>query len=578
MSAKDTPQSRPEAGVSRRLLLGRPRLSGPAVLGATLGINLLSLALPIAILQVYDRVIPESSTQTLALLISGVAAAIVLESLLRASRTAVVSWRGAQFEHRIGTEAIRRLLGADLEDLDRHGAGGHLESLSAIEQIRAFYATQAPQLSVDLPFSLIFLALIFVIAGPLMLVPLVMFALVGTATLILGGRLRSAIRQRTVLDDREFNFIVEALHGIHTVKAFAMEGMMCRRRERLNEQNIEVTYRIARLNATSLAISMMFSQVTMACVAAAGSLLVIEGYLSIGAIAASMLLSGRAVQPLLRGLNVWTQYQTLRVARRNLRKVANLHMENADRRVEVGDLSGRIVIDQVTYSHGETATPLFEDLSLEVAPGECVAIHGTNGSGKSSLLWLLSGVYLPQKGTIRFDDHDTRTIDPRTLRRQVTFIPQRSIMLEGTLLENLTGFRVEERLDDALYYARALGLDEMIARLPKGLDTRVGTSANDALSEAFREQITIARALAARPKVVLFDESNTSLDYDADQRLRACLADLKGEASLVLVSQRPSLRQLADRVFELQDGRLEPSWTGQPAPKPAPTIVGKAHG
>jgi len=181
---------------------------------------------------------------------------------------------------------------------------------------------------------------------------------------------------------------------------------------------------------------------------------------------------------------------------------------------------------------------------------------GENGSGKSTLLWLTMGLLVPTAGTIKHDGMSVADIGPAAIRRQVAYLPQRSTLYRGTVRENLTMFAGEDRLDAAMEYAHALELDTVLARLPDGLDTQLGSSSNDILSAGVRQRIAIVRALTARPKLMLFDEANSAFDFRTDDKLRELLESMRGSVSMLLVSHRPSLIKMADRVCELSDCRI----------------------
>ena len=545
------------------------RSSMPTVLAASLAINILGLALPIIILQVYDRVIPNQSRDTFLILALILAGALVVESLLRAARSHVAGWAGAQFEHARGSSGVASLLNADLGTVESEPIGVHLDRLSAVDALRDFNANQGPLVLIDLPFALLFIGLIYVIAGPLIGVPVIVLALFVLVAGLTGGRLRRAIERRAVMDDRRYNFIIEVLTDIHTVKSQAMEAQMLRRYERLIESTGHTGYDVAFLSNLSQGLGGVFSQMTMVAVAAGGSLLALAGDLTIGGLAACTLLAGRAMQPLLRAMGIWTQFQAVRIARQRLAALSRMPRESGPTAGPVPPLAGAVELRGIRFRHGPDEPWLFDGLDLKIAAGETVAIHGENGAGKSTLMWLIDGALKPDAGTILIDGIDIAGLDRHGLRAQIGFLPQRGDLFQGTILENLTVFRGDAAIDDALEAARRVGLDEVVAGLPRGYETAVGDSAIDTLSGGVRQRVAIARALTSRPKLVLFDEANTSLDGQGDRQVGDVLARLKGGCTLLLVSYRPSILRLADRVLELKDGRLTPA-VAAAAPAMAP--------
>ncbi|MSP68507.1 MAG: ABC transporter permease, partial [Alphaproteobacteria bacterium] len=267
----------------------------PVLIVATLVINLLSMALPIVILQVYDRVIPNNALATLLILVCGLGVAILIDALLRSARAAVAGWLAASHEHALGCTMVEALLGADLRTLEAQSPGVQLDRLGSVDAVRDFHASEGPLILVDLPFVVLFLALMYLIGGSIVVAPIVIAAVFGIVCLHLGGRLRFALTERSAWDDRRINFAIEILNGIHTIKAHAMENLMARRYERLMESTAGATRRIAFQSATAQNVGALFSQLSLAGVAAYGSVLVLQGNLTIGALGACTLLAGRTI-------------------------------------------------------------------------------------------------------------------------------------------------------------------------------------------------------------------------------------------------------------------------------------------
>ena len=555
---------------------GMPRLTSWRVdiLVASLTINLLSLALPIVILQVYDRIIPNNSVDTLIFLIIGLGVALVVDGLLRTARSYMAGWAGARFEHAAGCQAVEQLLGAELGAVESEAVGVQLDRLAAIDALRDFYSSQGPLILVDLPFMVLFIALIYWIAGPLVAVPLILLCLIAVVALLVGHRLRAAIRTRAQMDERRYSFIIELLAGIHTIKAMAMETLMLRRYERLLEGNAQCIYDVTLHANLSQGFGLLSSQLTMIAISTAGSLMVLSGQLTVGGLAACTLLAGRTMQPLLRAMGMWRQFQATRIGRDRLAEIYALAPETPATTAAMPEITGAITLEDVhfRYERDDQASWLLDGVCLKVEPGETIGIRGANGVGKSTLLWLIAGALRPVRGRVCYDGQDTADHDPRSLRRQIAFLPQHGVLFEGTLMENLTMFGDQATVDEAIEASRALGLEQAVARLPQGFDTPVGDSSTETLPGGLRQLIVIARGLLVDRRVMLFDEANTSLDQPADQRLRQRLQQLKGSCTMVLVSFRPSILNLADRVYDFRDGKLYPA-DATPASLPSKAVA-----
>jgi ATP-binding cassette subfamily C protein LapB len=522
---------------------------------ASLFLNILGLAMPMSLLQVYDRILPNKSTGTMVLLLLGVLGALTLESILNFCRSWVTGWVGARFEHKAGCEAMRRLVMTGIHHFEKEGSGVHLERINSLATVREFYAGQALLTILDLPFALLYLGLVYMMGGALVLVPLVLLFAFGFSAMHVGISLRDAIQKRITADDRRFNFIIEVLGGIHSVKAMSMEAQMVRRYERLQEACAEGYHRVALKSANALSVSSFFSQVTTIAVAAFGSLIVIDGSMTTGGLAACSLLAGRAMAPLQKALGVWTRFQTFLLARQRLDEVFKLPPEAGAGLPKMESVRGRLQLENVSFRFDEKGADVISEASITVEEGECVAILGGNGSGKTTLLTLMQGALAPTAGRVLIDGEDVSQYEPQSIREKIAYLPQMGVLFQGTILQNITMFRPELE-DIAVETAALLGLDEVVATMPMGFDSSVGDGAYDSLPRGIKQRIAIARALVNNPRIVLFDEANTAVDSAGDNFLRVWLERAKGKRTLILVTHRPSLVKLADRTYDLDRGRL----------------------
>ncbi|MEO5335515.1 MAG: peptidase domain-containing ABC transporter [Magnetospirillum sp. WYHS-4] len=539
---------------------------------STFFINILSLAMPLVLLQIYDRIVPNNAAGTLSLLIIGVGSALILEGILRVARSFVSAWMGARFDHLAGCSAVDRLLNANLVEYERQGSGAHLERLQALTTLREFYSGQAILNLLDLPFAVLFIGVMAYLAGWLAWVPIVIGLAFLLSALMVGKKLRAALEGRSTADDRRFNFIIEVLGNIHTLKSMAMEEQMLRRYERLQEGCATWNHDVALQSARALSVGSLFSQLTQFAVVGFGSTLVIDGSLTVGGLAACTMLAGRAMSPLQKAVGMWTRYQTIRLARERVHGLFEIKPESQRGLPEFPQLSGDIELRNVTFNYGKTRDgdmmpDIVKNVSLRIRQGEAIGISGGNVSGKTTLLYLLMGALKPVEGQVLIDGLDLSEFDPVSVRSQIGYLPQEAALFNGTLLENITMFR-PDREEGALEIARYLGLDNVVSHMPYGYDTKVGEGGSDSLPRGIKQRIAIARALVDRPRLVLFDEANTAMDGAGDTMLRNLLEQLKGRVTLVLVSCRPSLLKLADQVYDLQAGVLVPRVPQEPPAAP----------
>jgi ATP-binding cassette subfamily C protein LapB len=357
--------------------------------------SLLALGLPIVVLQVYDRVLPNQSGATLLVLTVTLVVIVLLDLGLRLLRADLTAWAAAQYEHRLGLQLSRTILRAPMNLVDRDGPGAQLGRLAAIDAIKSFYCGSAASTLLDLPIVLVSLLLVGFIGGYLVLAPLVLLILFLVIGAFLGKRLHQMLKERSEADDRRWSFLAEVFAGIHSVKALTLEEQMLRRYERLFDGVDPLVHGAAELNTTLRGISDVFSQATIVIVASAAAWLVIDQRLTLGEMAACTLLCGRTLQPALQSLGLWSQFQAVRVARRRLLQGLAMPAEvSGDMRLK---LSGALRLEDVVYRHEGAERLLFDRLNLEVAANEFVGIRGGDGVGKTTLIHLLTGLVSPRR-------------------------------------------------------------------------------------------------------------------------------------------------------------------------------------
>jgi ATP-binding cassette subfamily C protein LapB len=289
------------------------------------------------------------------------------------------------------------------------------------------------------------------------------------------------------------------------------------------------------------------------------------------------LLAGRCVQPLQRAIAVWTRFQTIRLARDRVEEVFSLGSEEASNLPPLPAVTGEIEFQGVSFRYQEDGPNILDKVSLKIAPGETVGICGGNSSGKTTFLSLMAGMLRPIEGTTLVDGNDLKQFDPSSFSGKIAYLPQNAVLFNGTILENLTMFR-PDREQQARHVAQMSDLHDMIIRIPQGYDSKVGDGAYDWLPRGFKQRIAIARALVDEPQIYLFDEANAALDGAGDLILNKFLAGLKGKRTLVLVSHRPSILKLCDRIYDLRDGHLVLREKKSPkAPKKNPLVTVEAH-
>lgn len=525
------------------------------VVVASIFANVFGLAMPLAILQVYDRVLPNASTDTLLVLMLGVSGVLIVDAFFKIARAAVVGRLGAGFNHQAHTELFRRVLDADPADFSKTPVSVQVHKLRSLQSIADHYGDQGRLLAIDLPAGGIFLAVLVFIGGPLALVPVVLLGLFLLFALKRNKYLQQVVADRAEQDDRKSDFILEVLSGAKTVKSQAMEALIMRRFERLQRTTANLSAKYMRMSGQARDASALFGTMTTVLVVIFGALMVIQGTFSIGGVAASTLLSGQFIQPFLRAINQLTDMQRLKHDYSQVHELFSLPEVKIQHAIK-GETDGSINLVNVDVDKGDTGRQVFSKLNLTVETGQFVGFRGADGSGKSTLMKVLTGELKPNSGHVLIGGLDYDGPYEHALRRTVAYVDNQSAIFNGSILENITMFGAVADIAHARMAAKLIGLEKEIHLLPKGYETQLGSDLGGKVPTSTLQRICIARALASEPKILILDEANAQLDQIAEKSLIQALVRLKGYLTVVIISHRPSMLAVADHQFELRGGQI----------------------
>jgi ATP-binding cassette subfamily C protein LapB len=525
------------------------------VIAASIAINLLGLALPLVILQVYDRIIPNAATSTLFYLILCVCLVVMFEAILRVTRSQVIAWRAMKAAWRISAEAAARVALAMPGVIEQEPPTRWLNRFQALDRVSNFQLSPARLVIIDLPFVLIFAAFLFAISPLLASIPIVLFVLVAAVAIMQAGELKAAMTSRAVMEAKTRDFLHETLSGIFDIKAFAMEQQILRRFERLEERASGCAYNVLRLSDNAVSLATLASTLTQLATVTVGAVLTINGSITIGALACCTMLSGRLMQPLLLLVSSWNEIHSVIVGETIARPIYELPQKDRQAAAINGSVPARVVFDHVTFTHLGRSEPVLSDACLCIEPGETVTLTGVNGSGMSTFARLALGWLSPQSGQVLIDGISA-SLTGSGVCGKLALVDHHVAPIRGTILSNLTVYRDGEDEAAAQTIARLIGVEDDIHALPRGYSTRVGEGAAEPLPPGLLQRIAIARALASRPRLLILDEANLSLDQRSDLLLARALHSLKGKMTVVVITNRPMFAALADRVLAIVDRKF----------------------
>ncbi|MDD3529730.1 MAG: type I secretion system permease/ATPase [Gallionellaceae bacterium] len=527
------------------------------VLFAAFLINVFALAMPLFIMNVYDRVVPNQALETLWLLAVGIVIILVFDLVLRTMRGYFIDLAGKRVDVDLSARIMERVLGIRMEHRPV-SAGSFAANLRSFETVRDFITSATVTTLVDLPFAVLFLVVMAWIDLPMFLPTLLGMALaVGYAWLVQGKMHDLAETTYRAGAMRNAN-LVESLVGLETVKAVGAEGVMQRKWERSAIFLARVSNQLRLLSATTINSTMWLQQLVSLSVIVLGVYRIGAGELSMGGLIACTMLASRAMAPFAQVAGLLTQYHNASTALTSLNEIMAREVERPEgagfvsRPVFRGEIDFRDV--EFTYP-GDNSPEALRKVSFHIEPGEHVAIIGRVGSGKSTLLRMILGLYQPTGGAIRIDGVDIRQLDPSELRRNIGYVPQDVTLFYGTLKENI--LLASPHLDDAdlLAAAEVAGLSDMVNSHPRGFDMQVGER-GESLSGGQRQGVAIARAVVHNPPILLMDEPTGFMDHSSEEVLKERLRQYSSQRTLIIVTHRTSLLDLADRLIVIDGGRI----------------------
>jgi len=523
---------------------------------ATLVANCLAIAVSLFSLQVYDRVIPNASIQTLWVLAIGAGIAIVFETILRVSRGRLIDDMGRQVEINASAELMSSLQGMRMNE--RAAGPAALGSMMReFSSVREFFTATSMGSIADIPFVVIFLAIIYMIAGPVVIVVAVGASLIVLLSILSRSKLNRISGEMQGANSAQARILNEATYGAEAIKLNRAESKFQSNWEDITDLISDKTQSMRATSAALAFISQGLQQAAYISVVVAGVYMVLAGEFTVGAIIAMSILTTRAIAPITQLSGAIAKWQQVKVALKGLSTIADARQERtAGRQYARRDvLRGKVEIEDLRFAYAQDQDPALTLKRFDIQAGEAIAILGRNGSGKSTLLKILSGLYDFDSGDVRIDGLEIRQIDPVDLRRNIGFLTQDVTLFSGTLRENLLLGPTpvsEEMLQKSLAFC---GLQKMVDRHPLGMDMPVADG-GVGLSVGQRQSLGLARMYLADPQIVLLDEPTAAMDQNLEREvIQALRGWLKGR-TCVLTTHRTDIVSLCDKIAVLEAGKL----------------------
>ena len=526
------------------------------ILLAAFMVNIFALAMPMFSMNVYDRVVPNRSIETLWVLAIGVAILVMGDLVLRGMRTYFLDWASARVDVKLSARIMEQVLGLRLDQRPA-SVGSFASNLRSFESVRDFITSAAVTTLIDLPFGLIFIGVMAWISLP-MVVPVIVGALIMllyafsvqtkmhalSETMYRAGAVRNAT-------------LIESLVGLETVKALGIEGRMQRRWEQSAAYLSEVGSKLKLLSASINNGANAIQQIISVVIILLGVYLVTAGDLTMGGLIACSMLASRALAPIAQMAGLMTQYHTASTSLQSLDEIMNKPVE---RPIDANFLSrpafkGDIEFREVSFKYPGADDTALNKVSFKIKAGEHAALLGRMGSGKTTIHKLILGLYQPTEGAILIDGIDARQIDPAELRRSIGYVQQDTQLFYGTMRENLTITAPHADAKTVITAAHVGGIDEFINAHPKGYDLPVGER-GETLSGGQKQGVGIARALIHQPSIFLLDEPTSAMDHSGEDAIKKRLIEATQQKTMVLISHRMALFDMTNRIIVIDAGRV----------------------
>lgn len=527
-------------------------------LGVTLVLNIIALASPLFVMQVYDKVIASKSQSTLAWLLSGMLIAIAFDIALRWIRSKFLAHVVARLDMIVGNAVFQRILFLPPAFTERATIGAQVARIKDFESIREFFTGPLAIVFFELPFSVFFIIVIAILAGPLAFVPMVMVGMFLLLALVVSPFVRNSVSRSARAGSQRQEFVVEALSKMRALKYTGADRTWLDRYRDLSAKSAMANFKTAQISAIVQTVSHVLVISAGAITIAFGVFRVLAGDMTIGALVATMILVWRVLSPLQTGFVALTRLEQVVSSIKQIDNLMNIRPERNPREqvAPLKALRGHVTFARVSLRYTNDADPALVGVSFEAEPGEVVAVIGRNGSGKSTLVKLVAGLYTPQAGSIRIDGIDIRQMDPIELRHAIGYVPQSCDLFFGTVEQNLRLVHAtasDEELERAA--KMALCYDDIMA-LPRGFQTRIGDAGASQLPSSFTQRLSLTRAYLKTAPIMLFDEPVNTLDGDGDRAFVQAIENLRGKSTIFIVTHRPSHLKLADKILVLDTGYL----------------------
>jgi ATP-binding cassette subfamily C protein LapB len=526
------------------------------VIFASIFINIFVLVIPLYTMNVYDRVLPNKAVDTLWVLLIGVSIVLVFDLILKLLRAHFIEQAGQRADVRMSSKIFDQLLNIKV-DSKPASTGMFVSRLQSFESIRDFFTTATIGVLVDFPFVILFIFVIYYIAGPLAYISIVTALIALIFSWLMQKPIKKTILESAKEDQIKQTTLTETVTGLEIIKSIRAQNRMRTHWERSVSQTTYYNNKSHYLSQIVTYVVGFISLFSNVAIVAFGVILANEGEITMGAIIAAMILNGRVIAPISQLVGMIIRYDRTMISLENIDEIMNMPVEREFEQHYLSrpDLKGDIVFKDVNFAYKDQKFDVLKNINLTIKEGEKVGIIGKIGSGKSTLAKLLINLHEPSRGSILIDNTEIRQIDPVDLRKTIGFVPQEPFLFMGSIKDNITIGDEHATDGEVLRASKIAGVHEFLAKHESGYDLIVGER-GEGLSGGERQAVTLARSILSNPNILILDEPTNMMDDLSENMFKNNLSKVIKDKTLIVITHKPSLLSLVDRLIVIEDGKI----------------------
>lgn len=526
------------------------------VLIASFFIQCFALVTPLFFQVIVDKVLVHRGLTTLDVLIVGLLVLAVFEAILSFLRTYIFSHTSSRVDVQLGAQLFRHLLGLPISYFESRPTGQTVARVRELETVRDFITSSSLTVVIDLLFTVVFFAVMWVFSPTLTLIVLGSVPLYILLSVAITPELRKRVEEKFYRGAQNQAFLVESVAGAETLKAMAVEPQMHNRWDENLAAYVKSSFRTIALGAFGSQTVQLINKLVMGIVLWIGAKAVMAGEMTVGQLVAFNMLAGQVSQPVIRLAQLWQDFQQFRISIQRLGDILNTKTELSNSAPEnLPPVQGKVELRNITFRYRPGEPEILQNLSVDMKAGQTVGIVGRSGSGKSTITKLIQRLHVPESGRVLIDGIDLSLMDPAWLRRQIGVVLQENILFNRTVRDNIALSSPAMPMARIIQAAKLAGAHDFILQLPKGYDTILEERGSN-ISGGQRQRIAIARALVTAPRILILDEATAALDYESERIFQQNLAKIAKGRTVIIIAHRLSTVRHADNILVMDQGKL----------------------